>query len=353
VEVEVEAETEAEVEATATLAAAVSALTAADLEQLASAAEKLTSDSSWVYARMRSASATCPNRPMSRQVFARHHSARRRHRARHHRNRQMISPKIYTVCRARCVKAFFEVGHIADYLHTSIYRLMTPARVDPFYHVTFGKCHLLESKRARTHCRRLRMLRKALHHHRRLLRDLEAPNTPHFGVEGGHHHHRRKGSKRLYRAICAFQKELPHIAKSLATLQEDISRLSKRLTGVSYEGPQATAHTTEGEMANIRTHTDHSTEGNSPAHKSAANLAHLRTIVERLRERVPIMARRFRSMKRDLKRIRRHLRRLNGHHHHHGGRRHHGVRRFGSHGGHHSGSLHHFDAHHFEPMYYN
>jgi hypothetical protein len=275
------------------------------MQDLAQAEKNLDLSAGWVFARVRNAARVCPNRRsqrLSRTVFDRHYASRHRH----HRRTEWIHPELYSVVRAKCVNAFYSVHHLAHYLHTSFYRIMTPARVDPLYHVTMGKCHHFESKKAQKRCGRLRMLRKKLRQHRRLLSRLTSGRHPHLSKNVN-----RARTKHLFRAISSFQKALPKVARSLATLQVDINRLSKRLTGVKFEAPTPiTTLTSEGEMANIRKHSDVSIQGSQPAHKSAANLAHLRTIVNRLRDRLPKLVERFRRMKYDIKRIRRHVARV-------------------------------------------
>lgn len=281
VSMDVEAESEAELEVSSTVVAAVSAMTSAEMEAMSSAADKLDANLQWVYARVRRAAKKCP----TRSVFRLHHHHH------HHHAKKYVVPEIYDAAADNVHRHLMYAHYIAGWMKTSIYRMMTPSKVDPLYHSTFGKCHHFDARKLRKRCRRIRMLRKALaspvvekNHFVTPLLDISAMGSADPApARKAHRNQRRRRLRHLKKSIRKLARGTQRLGRTLRTLRADITRLTANLNGVKLP---ATAGT------------------QSPQAQTAANLAHMNKVLNKMRACLPKVMRRLGKMNYDVEKVR-------------------------------------------------
>jgi len=329
-EMEVSAQTEAEIEATATLAASVSAMSEVEVDDLNAAADQLEHQVDWVYARVRRASKKCCSPRRRFVTLSRHHHHRPRHHHSHTHHHDIVihpvrrfkidkktkgdgkkkgvvrrvvyeSPMLSNFVSGTCCRRFDDASFLTHYLHTAFSRLMTPV-VDPLYHSSFGKCRHFKRKRSRKQCRRLRLARKGLASGRFFDRlDDERMLRP----KGGRI--RQARFRHVKRSLSQMQKQVAKLGRAMALLQADVSRVSKRLTGISFKQGKPLLKANRGAVAKARKHKDSAATATSQA-KTAANLAHMNRLLTKIRSRLPKMVRKLGKMGFDVKKIHKHVR---------------------------------------------
>jgi len=308
---------------------------------LSTATDKLDENMEWVYLRVRRAAKKCPNRNVFKRFKNsphRHHHHRRLH---HFHARKYVVPEFYEATCADVKRHLTYVHYITGWMHTSISRMMSPATVDPLYHSTFGKCRHFDNRKMRRRCRRIRMLRKALaspvvetrkEHFVSPLRDISslgsgkgmspydaAPAAAHGKHSKMGKKERRRRMRHLRRSIRRLSRSIPKIGRTLAALQADVRRLSARLSGVTL--PTTQPKIAGNNINNAKSHTDVSVGPQTPQAQTAANLAHMTQVINKLRSRLPKLTRKLGMMMYDISKV---SRSLGGkrRHHRRGGRRH-------------------------------